>query len=144
VDARIFVVTRSGDAPAPVPAPARKRNDKWLWAARFYKTRSLAAEAVDAGHVRVDGERVKPAQPVRRGARVTIRKRDATFDVDVQGASERRGPASEAARLYSETAESVAARERLRADRAQARAKAASARPTKRDRRRLEDFLNEP
>lgn len=120
------------------------RIDKWLWAARFYKTRSVAAEAIDAGQVRVDGERVKPAQPVHRGARVTIKKREATFDVDVQALSEHRGPASEAATLYHETAESVAGRERLRAERAQARANAAASRPTKRDRRRLEDFLNEP
>jgi ribosome-associated heat shock protein Hsp15 len=120
------------------------RIDKWLWAARFYKTRSLAAEAIDAGHVRVDGERVKPAQPVRVGARVSVRKREATLDVDVQRLSEHRGPASEAAALYRETAESVTAREQLRAERAAARANASAARPTKRDRRRLEDFLNEP
>ena len=122
----------------PVSAPgARVRIDKWLWAARFYKTRSLAAEAIDAAHVRIDGVRAKPAQPVHPGSRVTIRKREATFDVEVVAVSDRRGPASEAAALYRETAESVAARER-------ARANAATSRPTKRDRRRLEDFLNEP
>jgi ribosome-associated heat shock protein Hsp15 len=120
------------------------RLDLWLWAARFYKTRSLAAEAIDTGHVRVDGERVKPAQTVRCGARVSIRKREATFDVDVQALSEQRGPATQAAKLYRETAESVAARERLRTERAQAHANATAARPTKRDRRRLADFLNEP
>ena len=129
----------------PVSAPgARVRIDKWLWAARFYRTRSLASQAIEAGAVRVDGERVKPAQPVRPGARVTVRKRDATFDVEVQDVSERRGPAAEAAGLYRETAESVAARERLRLERAEARASASATRPTKRDRRRLEDFLNEP
>jgi ribosome-associated heat shock protein Hsp15 len=128
----------------PAAPGARVRIDKWLWAARFYKTRSLAAEAIDAGHVRVDGERVKPAQAVHAGSRVAIRKREATFDVEVIGVSERRGPAPDAAALYRETAESVAARERARAERSQARANAAPARPTKRDRRRLEDFLNEP
>ncbi|HET9748623.1 MAG TPA: RNA-binding S4 domain-containing protein [Casimicrobiaceae bacterium] len=137
-------MTRGAHTPAAVPAEPRVRIDKWLWAARFYKTRSLAAEAIDTGHVRVDGERVKPAQTVRCGARVSIRKREATFDVDVQALSEQRGPATQAAKLYRETAESVAARERLRTERAQAHANAAAARPTKRDRRRLEDFLNEP
>ncbi|HWC46922.1 MAG TPA: RNA-binding S4 domain-containing protein, partial [Casimicrobiaceae bacterium] len=133
-------MTRGAHTPAAVPAEPRVRIDKWLWAARFYKTRSLAAEAIDAGHVRVDGERVKPAQPVRRGARVSIKKREATFDVDVRALSEQRGPAPQAAELYRETAQSVAARERLRAERAQAHANATAARPTKRDRRRLEDF----
>jgi ribosome-associated heat shock protein Hsp15 len=144
MDARLFAMTRGANAPAAVPAEPRVRIDKWLWAARFYKTRNLAAEAIDAGHVRVDGERVKPAQTVRRGARVSIRKREATFDVDVRALSEQRGPAPQAAELYRETAESVAARERARAERVQARANATAARPTKRDRRRLEDFLNEP
>jgi ribosome-associated heat shock protein Hsp15 len=136
-------MNRARDAGA-TSSGSRVRIDKWLWAARFYKTRSLAAEAIDAGHVRVDGERVKPAQPVHAGSRVSIRKREATFDVEVIDVSERRGPAPEAAALYRETAESVAARERARAERVQARANAAAARPTKRDRRRLEDFLNEP
>ncbi|HET9669029.1 MAG TPA: RNA-binding S4 domain-containing protein [Casimicrobiaceae bacterium] len=137
-------MTRGANPPAAAPAEPRVRIDKWLWAARFYKTRSLAAEAIDAGHVRVEGQRVKPAQTVRRGERVSIRKREATFDVDVQGLSEQRGPASKAAELYRETAESVAARERARAERAHARASATAARPTKRDRRRLEEFLDEP
>ena len=137
-------MTRAPRREADMDADGRVRIDKWLWAARFYKTRTLAAEAIDAGHVRVDGERVKPAQPVRPGARVSIRKREVTLDVEVVATSERRGPASEAQALYRETAESVAARERLRVERAQARANAATARPTKRDRRRLEDFLNEP
>ena len=137
-------MTRAPRREADMDADGRVRIDKWLWAARFYKTRTLAAEAIDAGHVRVDGERVKPAQPVRPGARVGIRKREVTLDVEVVATSERRGPASEAQALYRETAESVAARERLRVERAQARANAATTRPTKRDRRRLEDFLNEP
>jgi ribosome-associated heat shock protein Hsp15 len=120
------------------------RIDKWLWAARFYRTRSLAAEAIEAGHVRVDGERVKPAHPLRPASRVTIRKRELQWEVDVQAVSERRGSAPEAALLYRETAESAAARERLVAERAKARAASTAGRPTKRDRRKLEDFLNEP
>ena len=123
---------------------ARVRIDKWLWAARFYRTRSLAAEAIEAGHVRVDGERVKPAHPVRVTARVTIRKREFAWEVEVLGVSERRGSAPQAALLYRETAESAAAREAMLAERARARATAATNRPTKRDRRKLEDFLNEP
>ncbi|HEX6793268.1 MAG TPA: RNA-binding S4 domain-containing protein [Casimicrobiaceae bacterium] len=121
----------------------RARLDKWLWAARFYRTRTLAADAIESGQVRVDGERVKPAHPVRPGSRVSIRKRDLAWDVDVLGSSGRRGPATEAALLYRETAESAQARERVIAEHKLARA-AATARPTKRDRRRLEDFLNEP
>lgn len=129
---------------APTSAHGRRvRLDKWLWAARFYKTRSLAAEAVDTGHVRVDGERVKPAHPVRATARVTIRKREFVFVVDVLDVSDVRGPAPTAALLYRETEESAQARERASAERANARA-TATARPTKRERRRLEDFLNEP
>ena len=129
---------------APAVAPeARVRLDKWLWAARFFRTRSLAAEAVDAGQVRVDGERVKPAHPVRAASRVTIRKRELVFDVAVLAVSDVRGPAAQAARLYRETAESVQARERALAARANAAA-STGGRPTKRDRRRLEDFLNEP
>jgi len=123
---------------------ARLRIDKWLWAARFYRTRTLAVEAIDAGQVRVDGERVKPAHPVRATSRVTIRKRELAWDVEVLAVSERRGAAPEAALLYRETVESAAAREALRAERAKARANAGAGRPTKRDRRRLEDFLNEP
>jgi ribosome-associated heat shock protein Hsp15 len=121
----------------------RVRLDKWLWAARFYRTRSLAADAIEAGQVRVDGERVKPAYPVRPRSHVTIRKRELAWDVEVVAVRERRGSAPEAALLYRETAESVQARERAIAERASARA-AAAGRPTKRDRRRLEDFLNEP
>ena len=137
-------MTRRSEVEAATPAHERRvRLDKWLWAARFYKTRSLAAEAVETGHVRVDGERVKPAHPVRATARVTIRKRHLVFVVDVLDVSDVRGPAPTAALLYRETEESVQARDRASAERANARA-AATGRPTKRERRRLEDFLNEP
>jgi ribosome-associated heat shock protein Hsp15 len=130
---------------AAAEAAARMRIDKWLWAARFYRTRSLAAQAVEAGHVRVDGERVKPSQPVRAGARVGVRKQALAWDVEVTAVSERRGSAVDAAALYRETPDSAAARERALAERRAARSSAiVSGRPTKRDRRRLEDFLNEP
>ena len=127
-------------------APARIRFDKWLWAARFYKTRSLAAHAIAAGQARIDGERVKPAHLVRGDALVTIRRGGITVEVVIAACSDQRGSARDAVLLYRETDASIAARERE----AQARrgADATSARfpgrPTKRDRRKLEDFLNEP
>ncbi len=124
----------------------RLRLDKWLWAARFYKTRTLAAEAIDAGHVRIEGERVKTAHPVRGGDRVSIRKAGYVWDVTVTAVSDRRGGAADAALLYKEDDASIAARDEL----AKQRKAAAEAsprypgRPTKRQRRKLEDFLNEP
>src|SRR4051794_2259910 len=95
----------------------RQRIDKWLWAARLLKTRSLAIDAVRGGHVQVNGQRVKPAKEVGAGDRIELRlgpRRHLT--VDVRGCAERRGPASEAALLYEETAESVAAREQAAAE----------------------------
>ena len=116
-------MTRNARNTAIVPAEGKRvRLDKWLWAARFYRTRSLAAEAIDAGHVRLDGERVKTAHPVRAGSRVTVRKRELTWDIEVLDASERRGSATDAALLYRETAESVAAREKMLDERRNARA----------------------
>jgi len=129
-----------------VSGDTRLRLDKWLWAARFYKTRTLAAEAIDAGHVRIEGERVKTAHPVRGGDRVSIRKAGYVWDVTVTAVSDRRGGAADAALLYKEDDASIAARDEL----AKQRKAAAEAsprypgRPTKRQRRKLEDFLNEP
>ena len=127
-------------------APARMRIDKWLWAARFYKTRSLAAQAVENGHARVGDDRVKPAHAVRAGDRVVIRRQGLAWDVEVLALSERRGGAADAALLYRETAESAAVRERAIAERraVQAGQGRTPGRPTKRDRRRLLDFLDEP
>jgi len=129
-----------------VSAETRLRLDKWLWAARFYKTRTLAAQAVDAGHVRVGGEKVKTAHAVRASDRVSIRKAGYVWDVTVSALSDRRGGAPEAALLYKEDEASIAAREELARQR-KAAAEASprySGRPTKRQRRKLEDFLNEP
>jgi ribosome-associated heat shock protein Hsp15 len=121
------------------------RVDKWLWAARFFRTRSLATQAVDVGHVRVNDERVKPARPVRVGDRITIRKAGFEWNAEVLAIDDRRGSATDAARLYREPEESRLAREQAFAQRRAAQASAlASGRPTKRDRRKLEDFLNEP
>lgn len=115
------------------------RIDKWLWAARFYKTRSLASEAVDGGHVELNGERAKRAKQIKSGDELRIRLNQNTFVVHVRGLSERRGPASEAQQLYEETAESRVERERLAEQRRLAPTPAfeEGGRPTKRDRRDL-------
>lgn len=132
--------------PSPEIDAARVRADKWLWAARFYKTRALAVQAIDAGQARIGGERVKPSHAMRVGERVSVRKSGIVVEADVAALSDRRGSAALAALLYAETAESIAAREQFTAQR---RAEAQSSprfagRPTKRERRKLEDFLNEP
>ncbi|MCE5180686.1 MAG: RNA-binding protein [Betaproteobacteria bacterium] len=120
----------------------RLRIDKWLWAARFFKTRSLASDAVEGGKVHLNGIRVKPAKTVNLGDRLEIRIGCFQFVVDVLGLSGRRGPASEAVKLYEETVESRTVREALAA---QMKAEAVSGearqgRPTKRDRRHIVRF----
>ena len=92
-------------------AESRIRLDKWLWAARFFKTRSLATEAINGGKVRVNEQRVKPARAVSMGDRVEIQRGWEHISVVVQALSIRRGPASEAVTLYQETPESIAQRE---------------------------------
>ena len=91
----------------------RTRVDKWLWAARFYKTRSLAAEAIAGGKVQVNGDRVKRSKPLQVNDEIRIRQGPYEYRLVVRALSDRRGPASEAATLYEETAESRAAREKL-------------------------------
>ena len=120
----------------PIPV----RVDRWLWAARLVKTRALAAAAVKGGRVHVNGRAVKASREVRPGDRLELTTTGARLTVVVRGTAERRGPASEAARLYEETAESRAARERHAAERRMGRPPGADlgARPTKRDRRRYE------
>jgi ribosome-associated heat shock protein Hsp15 len=119
---------------------AQVRIDKWLWAARFFKTRSAATEAVLAGRVQLNGERVKPAKDVGAGDTVELRKGDLQWTVLVTGVAEKRGSAAIAATLYAETAESVALREQRAQERRLAQPLGADlgARPTKQDRRRLE------
>ena len=90
---------------------AETRIDQWLWAARFFKTRALAAEAIDGGKVQVNGNRAKRSKTVRCGDRVRIRKAAYEWTVAVTAISERRGTAAQAATLYDELAESRAARE---------------------------------
>ena len=113
------------------------RIDKWLWAARFFKTRSLATAAVDGGHVEVNGERAKPAKQIREGDALRIRVHQDTFVVLVRAFAERRGPAGEARALYEETEASRMERERLAEQRRLAPTPAyeEGGRPSKRDRR---------
>ena len=116
------------------------RVDKWLWAARLTKTRALAAEAVKGGRVEINGHRVKPSKDVAPGDEIEVTTGPYRRTVIVKGLAERRGPAKEAALLYEETAESIAERERLAAERrleVPPRPQAGG-RPTKRDRRRLD------
>jgi ribosome-associated heat shock protein Hsp15 len=118
------------------------RLDKWLWAARFYKTRSLAQRAIAAGQVKLNEERVKPAHEVKAGDFVFLNKETLSWDVRVRALSEKRGPAEQARKLYEETEASRAERER-RADLRRFGAEPAAelkGRPTKRDRRTIEKF----
>jgi ribosome-associated heat shock protein Hsp15 len=115
------------------------RVDKWLWVARLLKTRALAADAVKAGRVKVNGVAAKPSKEVAPGDRIELRTGPVRMDVAVRGVAPRRGPAREAALLYEETAESRAARERHSEERRLARQDGGEGgRPTKRDRRILE------
>jgi ribosome-associated heat shock protein Hsp15 len=116
------------------------RLDKWLWAARFFKTRSLAQQAIAAGKVRLREERVKPSHELKAGDPVAIRVGELEWHLEVKALSDKRGPAAEARKLYEETAASRAERER-RMDLRRWGAEPAAAlkgRPTKRDRRLLE------
>jgi len=122
----------------------RTRIDKWLWAARFFKTRSLAAQAVEGGKVLLNGERTKPAKPLRVGDELHIRTPVHEYRVRVAAQSDQRGSASVAALLYHETPDSISRREAARANR-QPRDPGSfiQGRPTKRDRRRLERFRDD-
>jgi ribosome-associated heat shock protein Hsp15 len=122
--------------------PDKVRLDRWLWAARFFKTRSLAASAIDGGRVQVNASRVKRSQQVQVGDRVRLRRPPYEFVVEVRALAEHRGPASAAQELYAETAESLARRETLRAQlRAQPTVSfEGKGRPTKKDRRQLDQF----
>jgi ribosome-associated heat shock protein Hsp15 len=123
---------------APVEAE-RIRVDRWLWAARLVKTRALAAEAVKAARVKVNGVTAKPSKEVGPGDRLELRTGPVRMDVVVQGVAARRGPASEAVKLYEETAASREARERHSQERRLARQEGGEGgRPTKRDRRLIE------
>ena len=116
----------------------RLRIDKWLWAARFYKTRSLASEEIDKGRVHVNGVAVKPARELKAGDTVQLRSANISRSVTVLAISDKRGPAPVAALLFAETPESIAARAAAAEQRRLAPEPALSqsqGRPTKRDRR---------
>jgi ribosome-associated heat shock protein Hsp15 len=134
------------ETPTELATTGRVRIDKWLWAARFFKTRSLAAEAIGAGKVEVNDERVKAAKLIQLGDAISVRLGPYLHVVHVRGLSERRGPASVAATLYEETAESVAARAKLAEQLRMAPAAFVyeeKGRPTKRDRREIDRFRDE-
>ncbi|AZY49231.1 RNA-binding S4 domain-containing protein [Bordetella avium] len=123
------------------------RLDKWLWAARFYKTRSLAADEIGRGRVLVNDQLAKPAREVSAGDRVSVRKEDPPMEVWVRGVSGVRGPASAARQLYEETPESQARRERAAEMRRLAPEPAqgiSDGRPTKRDRRLIDAWRGKP
>jgi ribosome-associated heat shock protein Hsp15 len=119
------------------------RIDKWLWAARFFKTRSLASRAVSGGHVQLNGGRIKPSRAVQEGDRLQIRRGEEQFTVDILELSARRGPATVARTLYRETEQSVILRAAAREQRRLLKAPAVrpQGRPDKRDRRKIRKFL---
>ncbi len=118
------------------------RLDKWLWAARFFKTRSLASDAVDGGKVKLNGASTKPAKDVKVGDRLQLRAGEQDWEVVVQGLNEQRRPAPEAQLLYQETPDSVQQRTQVAELRKLAPVPAPdqSGRPTKRNRRQLSRF----
>ena len=122
------------------------RIDKWLWAARFYKTRSLACDEVTKHRVQINGQDVKPAREVKVGDTLTVRQGNITKTIQVKGISAARGPAPVAQQLYEETPESIALRTKLAEQNRMAAEPAHSiehGRPTKRDRRQIEHAWDE-
>jgi len=118
------------------------RIDKWLWAARFFKTRDLAADAVNGGKVEINGSRAKPSRTVKPGDHLCIRRGSYEWTVTVRGTAKTRGPASKAQLLYEEAADSIRRRESTAAQLKLERPPAfdAPGRPSKKDRRALERF----
>jgi ribosome-associated heat shock protein Hsp15 len=122
-----------------------QRLDKWLWAARFFKTRTTAAAAISGGKVQCDDERVKPARRIRPGTRLRIRRGPMLWEVEVVALSNQRRPAKEAALLYTESESSIAQREsesKRRQQRSEQRRRGLG-RPTKRDRRQIEKLKDD-
>jgi len=123
----------------------RMRLDKWLWAARFFKTRSLATQAIEQGRVKLDGERVKPAREIKPHDRLDVQVGDAIWTLAVRMLSMQRGPAPVAQQLYEEDPDSVARRQQQAGEHRLAVSPAAGikGRPTKRDRRHIHRFTGE-
>lgn len=139
---RRYHAPMAGKIPTTPLTAARQRLDKWLWAARFFKTRALAREAVEGGRVRYNGERAKPARELRVGDELEIRLGELIWRVVVRGLSEQRGPAPVARLLYEEDAASQAERLRLveLGRLATEPANTLRGRPTKKDRRMIHRF----
>jgi ribosome-associated heat shock protein Hsp15 len=122
---------------------SKVRIDKWLWAARFFKTRSLSTDAINGGKVHVNRERIKPARSVKVGDKLTIRQGFREMTVIVQNLSTHRGPATVAQKLYEETPESIEKRLKSAEEYAQnGERPRGSGRPTKRDQRAIHRFIN--
>jgi ribosome-associated heat shock protein Hsp15 len=117
------------------------RLDKWLWAARFFKTRSLSVEAIEGGRVAVNGDRAKPAKEIRVGDALTIRRAPFEHAIVVKALSDKRGPAAVAATLYEETVESRARRTEMAAQMKAMPQPRFKGRPTKKTRRDYEAWL---
>ena len=126
------------------PTTTGMRLDKWLWAARFFKTRQLACEAINGGKVHLEGQRTKPGKEVRVGNRLSIHKGSLAWDLVIMGLARQRRPAREAAELYEESEESRLRRQQLTEERRQLRAagEVQRGRPSKKDRRDIERFLD--
>lgn len=131
--------------PTAVTAFDKMRLDKWLWAARFFKTRSLATQAIEQGRVKLNGERIKPAREIRPGDRLGIHLGDAEWTLTVRALSMQRGPAPVAQLLYEEDPASQARRLQQVSERKLTASPAAAikGRPTKRDRRQIHRFTGD-
>lgn len=118
------------------------RIDKWLWAARFFKTRSLARTAINGGKVRLNGSRVKPGKPLAVGDHLNVQRGEELFEIEVLVLETRRGPAAEAQKMYLESEESATRRARRKEQKALERAARAQRerRPDKRQRRQIVRF----
>ena len=130
------------DAPRNTGAGPTVRIDKWLWAARFFKTRSLATTAIKGGHIELDGHKAKASAAVRAGQMLRIKKGEQRFEVEVVDVADKRGPATQAEQLYRETPESQGRRADAAAERRAARLAMPrpDSRPDKKSRRRLRRF----
>lgn len=129
-------------AAQPEQNNAAQRLDKWLWAARFFKTRGIAVEAINGGKVHVNGQRAKPSRNIHIGDKLEISKPPYTFEIEVAGLEKQRRPAIEAQTLYQETSESQAKRELLREQLKNEPLgfRDQKGRPSKRDRRHIIKF----
>lgn len=125
--------------------PEKMRLDKWLWAARFFKTRSLATQAIEQGRVKLNGDRVKPSRDIKPHDRLDVHAGDSVWTLTVRGLSMQRGPAPVAQQLYEEDPASVERRQQQASERKLAVSPAAEikGRPTKRDRRKIHRFIGE-